>query len=247
MDLLSILGILVGVLAVIAGNFLEGGELDSLINGPAFIIVLGGTLGATLLQTPFAVFIHACRRMLWVLVPPAMNRSRLIAKVVEWSIVARRDGPLAIERLVDQESDDFARRGLQLLADAAQPKQLRDCLELDMNAREDMDVQAAMVFEAMGGYAPTLGILGAVMGLIQVMQHLSDPALLGNGIAVAFVSTIYGIGLANLLFIPAAQKIRAQARELQQTREMLLEGFVDISLGQSPRNTEFKLSAYLKS
>lgn len=247
MDFLSILGVLTGFLAVIAGNFLEGGQFSSLLNIPAIVVVMGGSLGAIWLQTPFSVFVHACRRSVWVLVPPAMNRTELIAKMVDWSTVARRDGLLALERLVDDEEDDFARRGLQLLADAVQPNQLRDCLELDMIAREDRDVQAAMVFEAMGGYAPTLGIMGAVMGLIQVMQHLSDPALLGNGIAVAFVSTVYGIGLANLLFIPVAQKIRAQARELLQTREMLVEGFVDIALGQSPRNTEFKLNGYLRS
>ena len=203
MDILSIIGILLSVSALLLGNLLDGGVLSSLINGPAFIIVFGGTIGATLLQFPPAVFLRSLEMSLWVFKPEKLNLELQITQIVNWSLQARRKGLLGLENLVAREKDPFIQKGLQLLVDGKEPDVIADTLELDINIKENKDYQAARLFEAMGGYAPTIGILGAVMGLIHVMENLSDPSLLGKGIATAFVATIYGVASANLFFCPS--------------------------------------------
>lgn len=246
MDLSSVIGLIVGLGAIVGGNLLEGGHLDALMNGPAFIIVVGGTVGATLLQVPPAICNHSVRIIAWVFMPEKIHLQAQITKLVNWSTLARKEGLLGLESLLDTEQDSFAKKGLQLLVDGSEPEIIRDCMEVELNAREQRDLQAARVFEAMGGYSPTIGIIGAVLGLIHVMQNLSDPALLGPGIATAFVATIYGVGLANLFFLPIANKLKAQTHALVQVRELVIEGIVSIADGENPRNIEAKLSGYLE-
>jgi chemotaxis protein MotA len=245
MDILSFLGIVIGIGAILGGNFLEGGELSSLFNLPAMVIVFGGTLGATLLQFPPAVFLRAMKISAWVFNPQKKQLQQQIRKMVDWSALARKEGLLGLEAVYDGEKDSFAKKGLQLLVDGNEPDVIRDCLELELNTREQQDFQAAKVFEAMGGYSPTIGILGAVMGLIHVMQNLSEPGLLGAGIATAFVATIYGVGFANLFFLPIANKLKSYAYVLSQERELLMEGIIAIAEGENPRNIKLKLSGFL--
>ena len=231
--------------AIIGGNFLEGGHLYSLINLPALIIVLGGTLGATFLHFPPRIISHSIK-ILWLIVRPrkVLLKSQ-IDKVVQWSALARKEGLLGLEAVVNKEKDSFARKGLQLLVDGNEPEVIRDCLDLELSTIEHVEMQAAKVYEAMGGYSPTIGIIGAVVGLIQVMQNLTNPELLGAGIATAFVATIYGVGFANLLFLPIANKLKLEAYALVQTKEMMMEGIIAIAEGENPRNIELKLSGYL--
>lgn len=245
MDILSITGILVGVGAILVGVALDGGDIGSLLNGPALVIVFGGTLGATLLQFPPVIFIRSMKMLSWVLMPKEMNLSVQIDKVVHWSQMARKDGLLGLENALPEEKDTFARKGLQLLVDGNDADAIREILELDIYAKENMGLQAAGLYEAMGGYAPTIGILGAVMGLIHVMQNLTNPGLLGQGIATAFVATIYGVGSANLIFLPIANKLKNHVQELTQVREMLAEGIIAIADGENPRNIKLKLGGYL--
>ncbi len=245
MDILSIAGILVSIGAILSGIVLDGGTIDSLVNVPALIIVLGGTVGATLLQFPPIVFIRSLKMFSWVLKPPKVNLLTQIDKVVLWSSLARKEGLLGLENALPNEKDPFIKKGLQLLIDGNEPETIRDVLNLDMYSKEDSGLQAAGLYEAMGGYAPTIGILGAVMGLIHVMQNLTNPELLGQGIATAFVATIYGVGSANLIFLPIANKLKLHVLALTQAREMLTEGIIAIADGENPRNIKLKLSGYL--
>jgi chemotaxis protein MotA len=245
MDILSVIGVLIGISALLFGNFLEGASLNSLANGPAFIIVFGGTLGATLLQFPPLIFIRSLKLSLWVFFPKKMNLSVEIDKIVEWSHSARKLGLLGLEDEIAAESDPFIKKGLQLLVDGNEPESIRNILELDIDRREDIDLQAARMLEAMGGYAPTIGMLAAVMGLIHVLENLSDPKMLGAGIATAFVATVYGVGSANLFFLPMANKIKTYVYASSQAREMIAAGLIAISQGENPRNIKLKLSAYL--
>jgi len=245
MDILSIAGVFVGVGAVLLGIILDGGDINSLVNVPALIIVFGGTFGATLLQFPPAVFVRSMKMFSWVLIAKEMNLSEQIDKVIYWSLLARKEGLLGLEDALPNEEDPFIKKGLQLLVDGNDPDAIRDILEMDMDAKESMGLQAAGLYEAMGGYAPTIGILGAVMGLIHVMQNLTNPELLGQGIATAFVATIYGVGSANLIFLPVANKLKARVLALTQAREMLVEGIIAIAEGENPRNIKLKLGGYL--
>jgi chemotaxis protein MotA len=245
MDILSIIGVVLAFAAIIGGNILEGGHIDSLINGPAMVIVIGGTVGAILLQTPISVFVHALRVAGSVFIPPKLDINDAIDKLVAWGNIARREGLLGLEEIAENEPDLFIRKGMQLLVDGSEPEIIRDILEVEMDSREHHDLQAAKVFEAMGGYSPTIGIIGAVMGLIHVMQNLADPAKLGSGIATAFVATIYGVGLANLFLLPFGNKLRSIALSKSHYRDMIIEGIVSIAEGENPRHIESKLQGYL--
>ncbi|PCI22425.1 MAG: flagellar motor protein [Piscirickettsiaceae bacterium] len=245
MDILTILGVVIGFGAILGGNVLEGGHLSGLMNGPAALIVIGGTLGAALLQSSAKTYFLSLKLLGWMLFPPNLRLKSNIEKVVEWSSIARREGLLGLEVVVDDERDPFARKGLQLLVDGGEPEIVRDILMLELEVIEAKQLQAAKVYEAMGGYSPTIGIIGAVMGLIHVMQNLSDPSKLGAGIATAFVATIYGVGLANLLFLPIAAKLKSLILAHSQSREMLIEGITAIAEGENPRNVEIKLQGYL--
>ncbi len=244
-DFLSILGLFMGVGAILLGNMLEGGEFRSLLNGPALIVVFGGTFGATLLQFPPAVFFRSMKMLLWIFKPDDNDPEAQIKQIVRWSLDVRKDGLLRLEDEIDDITDTFIQKGLQLLVDGNTPDAIFAMLELEMSAIENRDYQAARVFEAMGGYAPTIGILGAVMGLIHVMQNLANPELLGAGIATAFVATIYGVGSANLIFLPIANKLKIHVFAAAQLRDMIATGIVAIAKGENPKNIELKLSGFL--
>jgi chemotaxis protein MotA len=246
MDVLSLAGLLVGIGAILGGNLLEGGHLSALVNGPALIIVFGGTLGATMLQSPVPVFLRALKIAAWVTNPPAHDLPGTIQKIVNWSQVARREGLLGLEGLTESEPDTFARKGLQLLVDGNEPETIRNTLEVELGAREQRDLASAKVFEAMGGYSPTIGIIGAVLGLIHVMGNLADPSKLGAGIATAFVATVYGVGLANVVFLPIGNKLKSVIQSQTQYREMLVQGILGIAEGENPMNIELRLRGYLE-
>lgn len=245
MDVLSIVGIVLAFVAILGGNYLEGGHVAALVNGPAALIVIGGTLGAAFLQAPVHVLKRSGVVIRWIFLPPKIDLPGGIARVVSWSITARKEGLLGLESVADLEPDDYARKGLQLLVDGAEPEAIRSILEVDLYSQEGRDIQASKVFESMGGYAPTIGIIGAVMGLIHVMGNLADPSKLGSGIAVAFVATIYGVGFANLLLLPIAYKIKSVALRQSRYREMLLEGILSIAEGENPRSIELKLQGFM--
>ena len=244
MDVLSLIGIIMAFVAIIGGNYLEGGHLGALANGPAALIVIGGTVGAALLQSPLSSFKRAMQILIWIIFPPRVDLAGGIDRVVNWSLTARKEGLLGLEGVADAEPDSYARKGLQLLVDGAEPEAIRSILEVDFYTQESRDINAAKVFESMGGYAPTIGIIGAVMGLIHVMGNLADPSLLGSGIAVAFVATIYGVASANLVLLPVASKLKSIAMRQSRYREMLLEGILSIAEGENPRSIELKLQGF---
>ena len=245
-DYLTILGLVVGVSAILVGQQLEGGEISTLINGPAALIVIGGTLGAVMLQSPITVFIRAIKMLWWTINTPQFDSEAVIQKIISWSNIARREGLLGLENLEDSEADPFAKKGLQLLIDGSEPEAIRTIMEVGIHTRESFNMQAARVYESMGGYSPTIGIIGAVLGLIQVMGNLSDPSKLGGGIAVAFVATIYGVALANLVLLPIANKLKSIVINDSHFDEMIVEGLVSIAEGENPRNIETKLLGFLR-
>ena len=245
MDKISIFGLLLGLLAILGGQVLEGGHLSSLAQPTAMLIVLGGTLGAVMLQSPYATFVRGMKMVRWVWMPPVIDQAQLIRQITAWSHTARREGLLALENTLGQVKDDFARKGLLLLVDGAEPESLREVMDVEINTFEDQMRLSARIWESAGGYSPTIGILGAVLGLIHVMENLSDPSKLGAGIAVAFVATIYGVGLANLVFLPIANKLKAHIHRLVTQREMLVDGLIGIANGDNPRIIESRLQGYV--
>lgn len=246
MDKISLAGIVMGLVAILGGQYLEGGHIASLVQPTALLIVLGGTLGAVLLQSPVHVFKRGLSMARWVWVPPVIEQKRLVEDILRWAQLSRREGLLALENFIQGTKDPFTRKGLQLLVDGADPERIRELLEVDINTFEDEMRQSAKVWESAGGYSPTIGILGAVMGLIHVMENLSDPTKLGGGIAVAFVATIYGVGLANLVYLPIAGKLKYYIARMIAAREMLVDGLVGIAVGDNPRIIEGRLKGYLQ-
>ena len=244
-DYLTLIGVTLSVGAIVGGNMLEGGRLTSLLQLTAFVIVAGGTLGAVLLQTPLRDFLFAMRRLRWVLQTPRFEREPLMGDVLDWSRKVRRDGLLALEEQANAVADPFLRKGLTLLVDGVEPDEIRAILEVEIDSKLAREERGARVFESMGGYSPTIGILGAVLGLIHVMKNLSDPSALGAGIAVAFVATIYGVGFANLLLLPVANKLKAIYGEQMQYQEMIVDGVIMIAEGENPRAIQSKLEGYL--
>ncbi len=245
MDLLSVVGIVLALVALLGGTVAKGSGLDALWNGAAFVIVVVGTLAAALIQARLAAFLHAMRMLRWIFVAPRIDTEEAIAKLVQWSQVARKEGLLGLEPLAEQEPDPFSGKGLQLLVDGTEAETIRNILEVDLSAKEQFDLQGARVFESMGIYAPTLGIIGAVMGLMAVMQNLAEPDKLGPGIAAAFVATIYGIASANLFFLPVSSKLKSAIQSQTTYREMIIEGITSIAEGENPRNIETKLRGYV--
>jgi chemotaxis protein MotA len=238
--------VLLAGVAIIAGAILKGAGVEALLSSAAFMIVVVGTMAATCLQTPLNVMRRAFVMLPWVFRPPARAPAAQIAKLVEWSGIARKQGLLGLEPILRREPDAFLRKGLQLVVDGSAPDTIRSTLEVDMYARETADLRAARVFEAMGVYSPTLGIIGAVLGLMAVMQNLADPSKLGHGIAAAFTATVYGIGLANLLFLPMANKLKVAVQSHAHEHEMLIEGLICIAQGDNPRVIESRLRGYLQ-
>ena len=245
MDKISIFGLILGIAAILLGQVFEGGHISSLLQPTAFLIVTGGTLGAVMLQSPLPVFMNGIRMARWVFVPPIAAHAQLIEEATLWSHTARKEGLLALEARIEMLADPFMRKGVQLLVDGVEPERLRELLEVEIDASEAQMKLSARIWEAAGGYAPTIGILGAVMGLIHVMENLSDPSRLGAGIAVAFVATIYGVGFANLIFLPISKKLLAHVGSITSQREMLVDGLVGIANGDNPRIIESRMRGYI--
>lgn len=245
MDKLSLAGLLLGLGGILGGQLLEGGELSILFQGEAFLIVFGGTLGAVMLQSPLNVFLAGIKMGRWVFVTPKLSPQKLIYQITAWSRQARKDGILVLEPQIARSSDSFVKKGLQLLVDGNSAEKIREVLEVDNYTYEQLRFQSARVWESAAGYAPTIGILGAVLGLIHVMQSLSEPSKLGAGIAVAFISTIYGVGLANLVFLPMANKLKMLILQQVMMREILVDGLTAIASGESPRFIESKLQGFI--
>jgi len=246
MDWGSIVGLLLALGGVFIGQALEGGKLESLFQPAAFMIVVFGTCGAVVLQSGIGRFVRAIKMAKQAFVQAEDHSAAVMSDITLWSNTARREGLLALERFLDAVRDPFMSKALRLIIDGADPVKLRDLLENDISAYEMEEKLAAKVWDAAGGYSPTVGILGAVLGLIHVMENLSDPSRLGSGIAVAFVATIYGVGLANLVFLPIGSKLKTIVGKEVMRRERLVDAFVGIASGENPRMIEERIAVYLK-
>ncbi|SEK49502.1 chemotaxis protein MotA [Pseudoxanthomonas sp. GM95] len=246
MDKLSLIGGILALCALLLGSVLKGAGIEALWSPAAFVIVVVGTFAAIMIQTHMSTFMLAWKLAKWVFLPPSQDRAGTLAKIVEWSNTARKQGLLGLEAQVKEQDNPFIKKGLQMVVDGIEPDSIRNVLETEMHHQQTRNTAAAKVFEGMGIYAPTLGIIGAVLGLIAVMKNLADPSKLGHGIAAAFTATIYGIGLANLLFLPMASKLKALIAEQNESSEMVLEGLIAIAQGENPRNIESRLSVYVQ-
>lgn len=246
MDKGTIMGILIAIGGIVAGLLLEGGKIIQILQPTAAMIVFGGTLGAVLVQFPFSVVLEALRRVGHVLLDKKEDPNGLIRELVAYAQRARREGIVSLDSKLDQVGDPFLRKALMLAVDGTDPQELRKMMEVDLDNRAEYWNRIAHVFESAGGFAPTVGIIGAVLGLIQVMQHLQNIEEVGRGIAVAFVATIYGVGSANLIFLPSAGKIKIKSREEEVRHEMAIEGVISILEGMNPRMLETKLMGYLQ-
>jgi chemotaxis protein MotA len=235
MDPLSVAGLVLAALAILGGQALEGGHLGSLVQPAAALIVVGGTFAAVLIQSRMPTFVAGMKLAKWAFKPPRLDVDGFVARVEKWASTARRDGILALERELGGVEEPFERNGLQLLVDGMDPERIRETLEIEIDATETRLKAAAKVWESAGGYAPTIGILGAVLGLIHVMENLTDPAKLGGGIAVAFVATIYGVGAANLLFLPLAAKLKSLVAAQRHYRTIVTDGLLGIANGDNPK------------
>lgn len=246
MDWGSVAGLVLAAVGILGGQLLEGGHLGSLLQPAAFVIVAAGTLGAVLLQSGLVNFLRGARMAGWVFRPPPLEHEALLREIGIWSFTARREGLLSLERFMERAEDPFVAKGLRLLVDGIDPAKLREILEVEISTYEMQRRQALKIWEAAGGYAPTIGILGAVLGLIHVMENLSDPSKLGAGIAVAFVATIYGVGLANLLFLPIANKLKTALSQQVLRLEMLTDAFSGIAQGDNPRLIDERMRSYFE-
>lgn len=244
MDRLSVAGLLIAILAIYIGFSIDGGKVSALFELPAFIIVFGGTLGAVMLQSSFVQFSHAISLLKWVFFPPKHDVEQGIKSIISWAEKSRESGYLALEDIALEIEDGYTQKGLSSLVDGVEIESFRSSLELDLDIYREHCLRSANVYEAMGGYSPTIGILGAVLGLIHAMSNLTQPDLLGQGIATAFIATIYGVGFANLFYLPIANKIRSIIHEQTMYREMISEGLIAIANGENPHSIESRLSAF---
>jgi chemotaxis protein MotA len=244
-DWASVAGIVLALAALLLGHGLEGGKFASLLQPAAFIIVVVGTFGAVLLQTEMPTFMRGMRMLRWVFRPPPSQRKRLARDIAQWSLHARRDGLLSLEPFMQKTRDQFIQKGLRLVVDGIAPDKVRSLLETEVTAYEFGQRQAARIWESAAGYSPTIGIIGAVLGLIHVMENLADPARLGAGIAVAFVSTVYGVGLANLFYYPVGNKLKGIIAETVTQYEILTDVFHDIAGGDHSRVIEERVASLL--
>jgi chemotaxis protein MotA len=238
-------GVLLGVGGIVGGLLLEGGHLSQVLQPTAAMIVFGGTGGAVLLQFPLPVVLAAVRRLAYVFFQPNHDPGGMVQELVKYANRARREGIVSLDSELENIKEPFLKKALMLAVDGTEPQELRTLMELDLDNQAEYEEKIPQVFESAGGFSPTIGIIGAVLGLIQVMQHLDKIDEVGRGIAVAFVATIYGVGAANLFLLPAAGKLRIRIREEQVLREMTLEGVVSILEGMNPRMLEIKLLGFL--
>ena len=247
MDLATVIGLALAIIGILGGFTVEGGAIAGLINIPGLLIVVVGTLGATMVAFPLETVLRIPKLFMTALLTRATVHSRHMAgELVKMADKARREGLLSLEHEAQSVDDSFARKGLLLMIDGTDPDALRSIMEIDIDGVAARHRENAKVFEAGGGYAPTLGVLGAVMGLISMLSHLgSDPSALGAGIATAFVATFYGVGMANVILLPIAEKLKIRSQEERLLREMILEGILSIQAGDNPRIVREKLESFL--
>lgn len=245
MDKATIGGLILAIVGILAGLIIEGGSVSQIAQPTAALIVLGGTFGATMVNFPLPIVWKAFRKLTHVFFDKGTDSVILIQEMVRYANKARKEGIVSLDSELEKISDPFLKKTLMLAVDGTEPEELRKMMELELDNQAEHDENAPKVFEAAGGFAPTIGIIGAVLGLIQVMQHLDNISEVGRGIAVAFVATIYGVGSANLLFLPAAGKLKLRLREGQVQKEMMLEGVISILEGMNPRMLEAKLQGFL--
>ena len=245
MDIATILGIVIALGSIIGGQVLEGGHLGSIMQLTAFIIVIGGTFGAICIQNPLPVVIRAFGALSIAISGPHIDNKGTIKLILELANISRKQGLLALEGKLKTITDPFMKKGVQLIVDGTEPKAVIEILEIEVEHHEEQGVIAAKVWEAAGGYAPTVGIIGAVLGLIHVMENLADPSKLGGGIAVAFVATVYGVGAANLFFLPLANKIKLKLKEEAGSRNLMIMGLAGLAQGENPRLLQEKLEGFL--
>lgn len=244
MDITSLLGIFLGIAAILVGQILEGGHISSIIQPTAFLIVFGGTAGAVFLSFPMKDLLAAVKGFKAVFLGGNPPTGEIIDLLVTLALKARKEGILSLQGDIRDIENDFLRRGLELMTDGTDPNLLREIMETELSFIEEEIQGASKVWESAGGFAPTVGILGAVLGLIHVMENLSDPSKLGSGIAVAFVATVYGVGGANLIFIPLGNKLKFKERQNVILREMMIEGILSIQAGESPNFIRQKLQVF---
>jgi chemotaxis protein MotA len=245
MDIMTILGVVLAIGAILGGQVLEGGHIGSILQLTAFIIVIGGTIGAICVQSPLSVLMKSISLLSLALFDPKRDMKGDMTRIIDLANLSRKQGLLALEAKLKEIQDPFFRKGVQLIVDGTDAKLVSEILEVEVEHHEEEGVTAAKVFESAGGYAPTVGILGAVLGLIHVMENLSDPSKLGSGIAVAFVATIYGVGSANLFFLPIANKLKLKLKNEAANRTMIIAGLVGLAQGENPRLLQEKLEGYL--
>jgi len=245
MDLGTIIGLLLAFGGILGGQAIEGGSVGSLIQGTAAIIVLGGTFGACLIQFPLSVFIASMKSVSKALFAPKTRNRNVIAEIIRYANKARRQGIVSLESDVENIEDPFLKKALNMAVDGVEPKALRETMEVEMANMEEEGELPIKFWEAAGGYSPTIGIIGAVLGLIHVMENLADPSKLGQGIAVAFVATVYGVTMANVVYLPIAGKLKLRHKASMVAKEIILAGVVSILEGENPRLIEDKLKSYL--
>lgn len=247
MDRGSVIGLLIAIAGILVGQYIEGGRIASLFHPAAMLIVVSGTIGAVLLQNSLSDFMASLSMARKVFVEQEDDKRNIAERVRKWSELSRKEGIMALEEFINRESEPFIKKGLLLMTDGTPPEKIREILAIDLYFYETKQRNRAKIWSAAGGYSPTIGILGAVLGLIQVMEHLSDPERLGSGIAVAFVATIYGVGLANLVFLPIASKMRLHIQEELKRREMLINAWVSIASGDHPKVVSERLDSYIST
>ena len=245
MDIGSIGGIVLALLGILVGMMLEGGSIAQITQPTAALIVIGGTAGAVMLQFPMNIFLAACRDIVKVFLHKGADGEAILEQLVAFAIKARRSGIVSLDSDLAKVNDPFLKQALMLAIDGTEPDQVRKIMQLELDNKAEIQEAIPAVFEAAGGYSPTVGIIGAVLGLIQVMKNLDNISEVGRGIATAFVATIYGVALANLICLPAAGKLKFRQREEIIQKEMMLEGVISILEGMNPRMIETKLRTYL--
>ncbi|MGH9585344.1 MAG: flagellar motor protein [Acidobacteriaceae bacterium] len=247
MDTGSITGVILALAGIIAGLLLEGGHIGQVLQPTAAMIVFGGTAVAVMLQFPMKTVLAAARRLIRVFFYRAGTGEEIVKQLVGFANKARRSGIVSLDQDLAEIEDPFLKQAVMLAVDGTEPSELRRIMELQIDNQNELEEKIPAVFESAGGFSPTIGIIGAVLGLIQVMQHLDHIDEVGRGIAVAFVATIYGVAAANLFFLPAAGKLRMRLRQEQMLKEMMLEGVASILEGMNPRILEIKLMGFLEA
>src|SRR6185369_12634859 len=245
MDLATIIGLVMGFGAIFGGAVIEGLHISALIQPTAALIVLGGTFGAVFISFPLAAVIKAFKDVKIAVLPPNIDHDAVVKDIINYATKARRNGLISLEQEAQSAKDPFIKKGISLVVDGIDPQKLRETLEADIMAYEDHTKHSVEFYESAGGFAPTIGIIGAVLGLIHVMSNLSDTSKLGAGIAVAFVATIYGLMTANIICIPIGTKLKIRMKEEVLRRVMILEGLIAIQNGENPHFIEQKLKAFV--